>query len=86
MSRSAQVVVMMVCWWVVVATRPCSLLAGLFVVEGSVGGDVVASEGIILFWVLAFLVQVAILMLAGRAGRAHQRRGGSSWARCCRGW
>lgn len=65
-SRSTQVVVMMVCWWVIVATPTVLLLAGLFVVEGSVGGDVVASAGIILVWVLTFCAQGLILFLLAR--------------------
>ncbi len=63
MSRSAQVVVMMTCWWVIVATPTLLLLTGLFVVEGRVGGDVIASEGIVLVWILSFLAQLVVLML-----------------------
>lgn len=63
MSRSNQVIVMMACWWVIIATPTVLLIAGLFVVEGRVGGDVIASEGIVIFWVIAYLAQLAILML-----------------------
>jgi hypothetical protein len=63
MSRSNQVVVMVACWWVIVATPTVLLIAGLFVVEGRVGGDVIASEGIVIFWVISYLAQLAILML-----------------------
>jgi hypothetical protein len=63
MSRSTQVVVMMVCWWVIVATPTILLIAGLFVVEGRVGGDVVASEGIVIFWAVCFVTQLAVLLL-----------------------
>jgi hypothetical protein len=65
-SRSTQVIVMMACWWVVVATPTVLLLAGLFVVEGSVGGDVVASQGIVVVWVLTFCTQGLILFLLAR--------------------
>jgi hypothetical protein len=63
MSRSNQVVVMVACWWVIVATPTVLLIAGLFVVEGRVGGDVIASDGIVIFWVISYLAQLAILML-----------------------
>lgn len=66
MSRSNQVIVMMVCWWVIVATPTVLLLSGLFVVEGRVGGDVTASEGIVIVWVISFLAQVAVLLLLTR--------------------
>jgi hypothetical protein len=72
LSRSTQVIVMMVCWWVVVATPTVLLLAGLFVVEGPVGGDVVASEGIVVVWVLTFCTQGLILfLLAGPVGHVE---------------
>lgn len=66
MSRSTQVIVMMVCWWVVVATPTLLLIAGLFVVEGRVGGDVVASEGIVIVWIVSYLAQLLILLLLAK--------------------
>ena len=64
MSRSTQAVVMMVCWYVVVVTPTVLLLAGLFRVDGRAGvGDVEASGGIVLLWIVSFIVQIAILML-----------------------
>jgi hypothetical protein len=67
MSRSAQVVVMTVCWWVVVVTPTVLLLAGLFRVDGRAGvGDVEASGGIVVLWVISFCVQFLILILLAR--------------------
>jgi hypothetical protein len=66
MSRSTQVAVMMVCWWVLVATPTVLLLAGLFVVEGSVGGDVVADDSVIVLWIITFCAQGLVLMLLAR--------------------
>jgi hypothetical protein len=67
MSRSTQAVVMMVCWWVVVVTPTALLLAGLFRVDGRAGvGDVEASGGIVLLWVISFIVQVLILLLLAK--------------------
>lgn len=67
MSRSSQVVVMMACWWVVVVTPTVLLLAGLFQVEGRAGiGDVDASGGIVLLWIISFIVQVLILVLLAK--------------------
>ena len=64
MSRSNQAVVMMACWFVVVVTPTALLLAGLFRVDGRAGvGDVEASGGIVLLWVISFIVQGGILML-----------------------
>lgn len=63
MSRSNQAVVLMVCWFVIVVTPSVLLLAGLFRVDGRTGiGDVEASGGIVVLWIITFLVQFFILM------------------------
>jgi hypothetical protein len=68
MTRTLQASVMCVCWWVLLVAPSVLSLAGVFS-EGPDPDVPYVSTGLIVFWIVAYLAQLLVIMLVTRPAR-----------------